>query len=64
MLFNLAPLTDDQLAALQKLEKSTGKTILALQRMDVLPAELSDDELNQIQQLEVDLGLSLVAVSR
>lgn len=63
MLFNIADLSDAQLQALKRLEEVTGKTILALKRMDVMPAELSNEDLDRIQQLEVDLGLSLVAVA-
>jgi len=62
MLYNLASLTDAQLQAIRDLEKTTGKTILALKRMDVVPAELSEEDLARIQQLEVDLKLSLLAV--
>lgn len=64
MLFCLAPLTEEQLATIQELEQVTGKTILALRRMEVLPADLSDDDLGRLQMLEVDLGMSLVAVDK
>lgn len=63
MLYSIATLTDEQLHPIRELEKTTGRTILALQRMEVLPADLSEEELARIQQLEVDLGLSLVAVA-
>lgn len=63
MLYSIATLTDEQLHPIPELEKTTGRTILALQRMEVLPADLSEEELARIQQLEVDLGLSLVAVA-
>jgi hypothetical protein len=63
MLYNIADLSDDQLQTIRNLEEATGKTILALRRMDVLPADLSDEDLDRIQHLEVDLGLSLVAVT-
>jgi len=63
MLYNIATLTDEQLHTIKELEKTTGKTILAFKRMDVLLADLSEAELARIQQLEVDLGMSLLAVA-
>ncbi|MFH1568258.1 MAG: hypothetical protein ABIL09_09700 [Gemmatimonadota bacterium] len=62
MLYSIAPLSDDQLRLIQELEKATGRTLLALKRLDVLPDRLSDEELARIQELEVTLGMALVAV--
>jgi hypothetical protein len=62
MIYSMASLSDEQLAALRAQEEATGVKLLALKRLDVAMADLTEEQLASIQQLEVDLGLALVAV--
>ena len=55
-------LSQEDLAAVQSLEKETGKTLLAFSCHPVQPSTLSDQDLKRIQDLEKKLGVSLVAV--
>lgn len=62
MIYDLAPLSADQLRSLQSLEQETGRTILAFRGLPARPADLTTGELARIQSAEKDLGLTLVAV--
>ena len=53
-------LDDEGVAAIQALEKETGKTIMAFPNPP-LPAELPKDKLDKIRQLEKKLCVRLVA---
>ncbi len=62
MLCSLSNLDQEKIAAIQSLEKETGKTVLAFSCKDIKPSMLTSDQLAKIQKLEKDLSLSLVAV--
>jgi hypothetical protein len=62
MLCSLSNLDQEKIAAIQNLEKETGKTLLAFSCKDFKPSMLTSDQLAKIQKLEKDLSLSLVAV--
>ncbi len=62
MLCSLANLDSKKLDSLQKLEKNTGKVLLAYACHEAKPAVLSQDELNRIQALENELGVAVVAL--
>jgi hypothetical protein len=62
MLVKVSPLDDDGLAAVQALERETGRTLLAFSPMPLVSDELGDDELASIRELESRLGVMLVAV--
>ncbi len=62
MLCSLSNLDQEKIAAIQNLEKETGKTVLAFSCKDIKPSMLTAEQLSKIQKLEKDLSLSLVAV--
>ena len=62
MLVNVSPLDPDGLAAVQALERETGRTLLAFSPLPVVSDELGEDELARIRDLEARLGVMLVAV--
>ena len=62
MLYTIAQLGTDKLADIQSLEKSMGKTLIALAPKDIRFAPLKEDEISRIKQAETKLNISLVAV--
>jgi hypothetical protein len=62
MLYTIAQLGAEKLADVQSLEKSLGKTLIALAPKDVHIAPLKEDELTRIKQVEAKWNISLVAV--
>jgi len=62
MLCSLSNLEQQNLAAVQALEKETGTTILAFSCKDLKPTMLTAEQMAKIQKLEKELSLSLVAV--
>ena len=62
MLYAISKLDTDHLQKVQNVEKATGTRILALNALDVTPAEIQEGMLEDIQALENELGLTLVAV--
>ena len=62
MIYDLAQLSDEQLATLKSFEEQTGRTVLALRFLRTRPAQLEDEEVSRLQTLEQELGLTLVAV--
>lgn len=62
MLVNVSPLDPDGVAAVQALERETGRTLLAFSPLPVVSDELGEDELARIRELEGRLGVMLVAV--
>ncbi len=63
MLYAIPDLDAERLQKIQNVEKATGLKLLALDAVDVAPAEIEDEELNDIQALENELGITLVAVN-
>ncbi|RVU38853.1 hypothetical protein EOI86_06195 [Hwanghaeella grinnelliae] len=63
MVFTLATIPDEKLAALQSLEAEIGAPLLAMAQVDVAPARLDRERLARIEKLEKELGVVLVAVS-
>ncbi|WP_425404331.1 hypothetical protein [Hwanghaeella sp.] len=62
MVFTLANMPEDKLAALRSLETEIGAPLLAMAQVDVTPARLDRERLARIEQLERELGVVLVAV--
>lgn len=62
MVFTLATVPADKLAAIQSLESEIGASLLAMAQVDVAPARLDRDRLARIEALEKELGVVLVAV--
>lgn len=63
MLCSIATKIDPSaLQAINELEKSIGKTLLAFQCHDLKASMLNEKDLNKLQQVEKSLGVSLVAV--
>lgn len=56
-------LGQEEMSAIQTLEKELGNPLLAFSCHPVNPASISDDKLAKIQALESKLGISLVAVN-
>ena len=63
MVFTLATMPEDKLAAIRSLEAEIGAPLLAMAQVDVAPARLDRERLARIEQLEKELGVVLVAVS-
>lgn len=61
-LCSLSRLDEGQTSAVQQLEKTLGKRLLAYSCHDVELAALNDEELKQVNELQNELGLILVAV--
>lgn len=62
MVCSLSKLTEQELSAIQQLERNIKKSLLAFSCHDLKIAELSPEDLKSIQTLENRLGISLVAV--
>lgn len=62
MLCSLTNLNDQDLNAIQELEASLDKPLLAFTCRTYEAAELTSEELGRIQDLENRLGISLLAV--
>jgi hypothetical protein len=62
MLVSVSPLDEDGLAAVQALERETGRTLVAFSPLPLVSDEVGDDELARIRDLEARLGVMLVAV--
>ncbi|MGM0454077.1 MAG: hypothetical protein ACQERN_13020 [Thermodesulfobacteriota bacterium] len=62
MLCSLSTLSETDLKAINDLENSLQKPLLAFSCHNVDPAMVSGEELEKIQALEQKLGMSLVAV--
>ena len=63
MLYAISDLNTEHLQKVQNVEKATGLRLLALNALDVTPANIQDDALDDIQALENEIGLTLVTVS-
>lgn len=63
MVFTLATVTEDKLAAIRALEAEIGAPLLAMAPVDVAPARLDRERLSRIEALEKELGFVLVAVN-
>ncbi len=62
MMCALSRLDEGKLATIKSVEQKIGKTILAYNCHDIMPAELSKDEMAQLAETEKKLGVVLVAV--
>jgi hypothetical protein len=62
MLCSLSPLKSDALDAVQHLEQSLGKTVLAFSCHTAAPARLTEAQLQRLQEVEKELGVALVAL--
>jgi len=62
MLYRWADLTEEQLARIKAYEAKTGKTALALTKLDVEPAELSQEEELELYALERETGAVIVVI--
>ena len=62
MLYPIAALKDDTLAAIQELEQELGSPVLALEPVKATSADLPEEKLAKLKQLEAELGVVLVAV--
>ncbi len=63
MVFTLATVPEDKLAAIRSLEAEIGAPLLAMAQVDVAPARLDRERLARIEKLEKELGVVLVAVN-
>ncbi len=63
MLYSYASIDSDKLTALRSLEKEIGAPLIAMQAVDVAPAQVGGDALERIKELEEELGVVLVAVT-
>ena len=63
MLYAIPELDAERLKKVRNVEKATGLKLLALNALDVEPANIQDEELDDIQALENELGVTLVAVN-
>jgi hypothetical protein len=61
-LCSLSRLDEEQVRAIQNLEKTLGKRLLAYACHDVELASLTEEEIKRINSLQKELGLLLVAV--
>jgi hypothetical protein len=57
-------LDDNQLSAIQNLEKELGTSLYAYNTVDVSPAGLSETELDKVKELEDQLHIHLLAISQ
>lgn len=64
MLCSLSQLNENDLKAINDLENSLKKPLLAFSCHEANPAMVSAEELEKIQELEKKLGMSLVAVEQ
>ncbi|MCG8356184.1 MAG: hypothetical protein MI920_11470 [Kiloniellales bacterium] len=62
MLYACTTIGQDQLSAVQALEKEIGKPLLALSPIEADPAPVGEQDLAKIRALEDKLGMVLVAV--
>jgi hypothetical protein len=62
MLVQVSPLDEDGIAAVQALERETGRTLLAFSALPLVSEALDEDEIARIRDLESRLGVMLVAV--
>lgn len=63
MLYAIPELDAERLQKVRNVEEATGLKLLALNALDVEPANIQDEELDDIQALENELGVTLVAVN-
>ncbi len=62
MLYACTTIAEDDLSAVQSLEREIGTPLLAFSQIQAAPAEVADADLAKIRELEQRLGLVLVAV--
>lgn len=62
MLYPYAKLNENELSKVRLFEAETGKRVLALERVDVTPAELTEEELHKLEALEHEVGFVLIAI--
>lgn len=62
MWYAYAKLNENELSKLRLYEAETGKRVLALERVELTPAELTEEELHKLEALEHEVGFVLVAV--
>lgn len=62
-MYVLANLKESEVGAIQDYELATGQRVLAVQDLEVHPAELDESAVNKLRDLEQRLGVCLVAVS-
>ena len=63
MLYAIPELDAERLQKVRDIEKEMGLKLLALNALDVGPANIQDEELDDSQALENKLGVTLVAVN-
>ena len=63
MVYAVSQVGEGKLNRIRSFEQETGVTLLALNHLNVKPAELSGDTLDKIKHLEEELGVTLVAVN-
>lgn len=62
--YAFANLEDEQLQAVKSLETRIGRPLVAMEPINMRPAELDDGALSAVKELESKLGVALVAVDR
>lgn len=62
MMYNVSQLKDEDLKALQALEREIGTTLVAFSPLSFLSEQISDEQLAKLQALETKIGVVLVAV--
>mgnify|MGYP001067692416 CR=1 FL=1 len=62
MWYTYAKLTETELSKVRLFEAQTGKRVLALERVELEPAQLTEEELHSLEALEHEVGFVLVAV--
>ena len=63
MLCTLSHLKKEEIEAIESLEKTIGKTLLAYSCKEADMAPVDDGQLKRIRDLEARLGVALVAIS-
>ena len=62
MYWGLTHLSEEQIKAINDLEKKFNATILAFASKDIKYADLTEEQLKELKDLEEKLGLSLVTL--
>ncbi|MEQ8708659.1 MAG: hypothetical protein RIC36_06675 [Rhodospirillales bacterium] len=62
MYYSFAEIDQENLDALQALERDIGKPLVALREVQLKPAQLARGDINRLRELEERMGVVLLAV--
>tara|TARA_R110002110_G_scaffold3670_5_gene18991 strand:+ start:1417 stop:1617 length:201 start_codon:yes stop_codon:yes gene_type:complete len=62
MYYSFADIDQENLDALQALERDIGKSLVALHEVKLKPAQLARGDINRLRELEERMGVVLLAV--